>query len=146
MTVFDVSEPQFTQVLPSNAVQLAPMSAHSLSKTPHNPNRNAKYLRITGGNRYAPLHLEINAMSHELSQHGYDSYLRHMKARTSLKTDDIVRMMVKAAGLTAIQVRKWKKDGIANKACAKAQCKLAERQCVCFGVHMLLPTKAVCQQ
>ncbi|MGF1866936.1 hypothetical protein L4D15_17030 [Enterovibrio norvegicus] len=93
-----------------------------------------------------PSHLEINAMSHELSQHGYDSYLRHMKARTSLKTDDIVRMMVKAAGLTAIQVRKWKKDGIANKACAKAQCKLAERQGVCFGVHMLLPTKAVCQQ
>lgn len=95
---------------------------------------------------YTPTPVEINAMYQELSHNGYDSYLRHMKARTALKTDDIVRMMVKATGRTAIQIRKWKKDGLENRECALALCELAERQGVYFGVHMLLPTKAVCEQ
>ncbi|OEE65888.1 hypothetical protein A1OO_08755 [Enterovibrio norvegicus FF-33] len=94
---------------------------------------------------YTPSQAEINAMFDELSTNGYESYLRHMKEQTNLKMDDIVRMIVKATGQTAIDIRKWKKDGVANKACAKALCELAQRMGFYFGQHMLLPTKAVCK-
>ena len=95
---------------------------------------------------YTPSQLEINAMRQELAANGFTSFMRKMKECTNKPTIDIIKVISAETGVKRDDIRSWKHQGVCNGACANVLCGLAEESGFYFGKHMLIPTKAVCEQ